>query len=104
TARVTADLAPVLARIGRSADALEKMGTEVANTSVKAGSTVDVMGADVKRFSVETLPELERLLGELSALTTSLRRLSDQTERDPRGLIFGRQPVPGGPGEKGVSP
>lgn len=104
TARVTADLAPVLERIGRSADALEKMGVEVARTSVSAGSAVDAMGADVKRFSVETLPELERLLGELSALTTSLRRLSDQTERDPRGLIFGRQPVPGGPGEKGVSP
>jgi phospholipid/cholesterol/gamma-HCH transport system substrate-binding protein len=62
------------------------------------------MGADVKRFSVDTLPELERLMGELSALTASLRRLSDQTERDPRGLIFGRQSVPPGPGEKGVSP
>ena len=80
------------------------MGVEVARTSVSAGTAVDAMGADVKRFSVETLPELERLLGELSALTTSLRRLSDQTERDPRSLIFGRQPVPGGPGEKGVSP
>ncbi|WP_296494829.1 MlaD family protein [Rhodoferax sp.] len=104
TAKATADLAPVLERIGRSADAIEKMGVEVARTSVSAGTTVDAMGADVKRFSVETLPELERLLGELSALTTSLRRLSDQTERDPRSLIFGRQPVPGGPGEKGVSP
>ena len=104
TAKVTAQLEPVLARIGRSADAIEKMGVEVARTSVSTGRTVDAVGADVKRFSVETLPELERLLGELSTLTTSLRRLSDQTERDPRGLIFGRQPVPAGPGEKGVSP
>lgn len=104
TARVTAQMAPVLARIGRSADAIEKMGVEVARTSVSTGQAVDAVGADVKRFSVETLPELERLLGELGALTTSLRRLSDQTERDPRGLIFGRQPVLAGPGEKGVSP
>lgn len=104
TAKVTAQLEPVLARIGRSADAIEKMGVEVARTSVSTGRTVDAMGADVKRFSVDTLPELERLMGELSALTTSLRRLSDQTERDPRGLIFGRQSVPAGPGEKGVSP
>ncbi len=104
TAKVTAQLAPVLVRIGRSADAIEKMGVEVARTSVSAGRAVDAMGADVKRFSVDTLPEMERLMGELSALTTSLRRLSDQTERDPRGLIFGRQPVPAGPGEKGVSP
>ena len=72
--------------------------------SISTGQAVDAVGADVKRFSVETLPELERLLGELGALATSLRRLSDQTERDPRGLIFGRQPVPAGPGEKGVSP
>lgn len=100
TAQASAQLGPVLERISRSATAIEKMGVEVARTSVSAGQTVDAVGADVKRFSVETLPELERLLGELSALTTSLRRLSDQTERDPRGLIFGRQPVPAGPGEK----
>ena len=104
SAKVTAQMEPVLERLGRSADAIEKMGVEVARTSVSAGRTVDAVGADVKRFSAETLPELERLLGELSALTTSLRRLSDQTERDPRGLIFGRQPVPAGPGERGVSP
>ena len=68
-------------RIGRSADAVEKMGVEVARTSVSAGKTVDAVGADVKRFSTETLPELERLMGELGALSTSLRRLSEQTER-----------------------
>jgi phospholipid/cholesterol/gamma-HCH transport system substrate-binding protein len=100
TAQASAQLGPVLERISRSATAIEKMGNEVALTSISAGKTVDTVGADVKRFSVQTLPELERLLGELSALTTSLRRLSDQTERDPRGLIFGRQPVPAGPGEK----
>jgi phospholipid/cholesterol/gamma-HCH transport system substrate-binding protein len=50
------------------------------------------------------LPELERLMGEMAALTTSLRRLSDQTQRDPRGLLFGRQPVPAGPGEQGTRP
>jgi phospholipid/cholesterol/gamma-HCH transport system substrate-binding protein len=104
TAQASVQLGPLLERISRSATAIEKMGFEVARTSVSAGKTVDTVGADVKRFSVQTLPELERLLGELSALTTSLRRLSDQTERDPRGLIFGRQPIPAGPGEKGVTP
>ena len=42
---------------------------------------------------------MERLLGEMSLLSASLRRLSEQTERDPRGLLFGRKPVPDGPGE-----
>ena len=104
TSRATAQVGPVIDRIGRSADAVEKMGNEIARTSASAGKTVDSVGADVKRFTAETLPELERLLGELSVLTTSLRRLSEQTERDPRGLLFGRRPVPEGPGEPGMGP
>lgn len=102
--RATAQIGPVIDRIGRSADAIEKMGNEVARTSAGAGKTVDSVGADVKRFTAETLPELERLLGELGVLTTSLRRLSEQTERDPRGLLFGRKSVPEGPGEPATGP
>ena len=75
------------------------MGNEVAQTSASAGNTANSIGADVKRFTAETLPELERLLGELSVLSASLRRLSDQTERNPAGLLFGRKSVPEGPGE-----
>ena len=102
--RATAQAGPVIDRIGRSAEAIEKMGDEVARTSASAGKTADSVGADVKRFTGETLPQLERLLGELSVLTTSLRRLSEQTERDPRGFLFGRRPVPEGPGERGEGP
>jgi phospholipid/cholesterol/gamma-HCH transport system substrate-binding protein len=99
SARATAQLGPVIERMGRSADAVEKMGNEAALASASAGKTVDSVGADVKRFTAETLPELERLLGELSVLSASVRRLSEQTERDPRGLLFGRKGVPDGPGE-----
>lgn len=99
TSRLTAQAVPVLDRIGRSADAVEQMGIELARTSVSAGKAVDSAGADIRRFTTETLPELERLLGELAILSTSLRRLTEQTERDPRGFLFGRQPVPPGPGE-----
>ena len=104
TARATAQLGPAIERVARGADAIEKMGMEVAQTSQSAGKTIDAVSGDVKRFGAETLPELERLLGELSILTTSLRRLSEQTERDPRGLLFGRNPVPPGPGETGGKP
>ena len=99
SSRASAQAGPVIDRIGRSAEAIEKMGHEVARTSVSAGKTVDSAGADLKRLGEETLPELERLLGELSVLSTSLRRLSEQTERNPAGLLFGRRPVPDGPGE-----
>lgn len=104
TAQVSDQLGPTLERIGRSAQAIQTMGQSVTATSNSAGKTVDSIGADVQRISVQTLPELERLMHELSALTTSLRRLSNQTQRDPRGLIFGREPVPTGPGETGSRP
>ncbi|WP_018992496.1 MlaD family protein [Aromatoleum toluclasticum] len=104
TSRAAAQAGPVIDRIGRSAAAIEKMGNEVSRTSASAGKTVDAVSADVKRFSEGTLPELERLLGELSVLATSLRRLSEQTERNPAALLFGRKPVPEGPGESATGP
>jgi phospholipid/cholesterol/gamma-HCH transport system substrate-binding protein len=97
--RATAEFGPVIERIGRSADAIEKMGNEAARASTSAGKTVDAVGADVKRFTAETLPEVERLLGEMSVLATSLRRLSEKIEGSPGGLLLGRRAVPPGPGE-----
>ena len=98
-ALASAKVGPAIERIERSAEAVEKMGTEVARTSASAGQTANEIGADVKRFTAETLPELERLLGELGVLSASLRRLSEQTEGNPAGLLFGRTAVPPGPGE-----
>jgi phospholipid/cholesterol/gamma-HCH transport system substrate-binding protein len=104
TAKASAKVDALMSRVGRGADAVEKMGNSVAATSLSAGKTVDSVGVDMKRISTETLPELERLLAELTALSGSLRTLTDQTRRDPRGLIFGRTPVPGGPGEQETQP
>jgi phospholipid/cholesterol/gamma-HCH transport system substrate-binding protein len=100
TARATADLSPLIERIGRSADALEKMGNEAALASANAGKTVDSVGADIKRFTADSLPEVQRLLGEMSVLAASLRRLSEKIEGSPGGLLMGRRPVPPGPGEE----
>jgi phospholipid/cholesterol/gamma-HCH transport system substrate-binding protein len=104
TATASAQIAPLVERIGRGADAIEKMGSDFSQTSASATQAVDAVGADVSRFTANTLPELQQLLSELGALTTSLRRLSEQTERDPRGLLFGRKPVANGPGETGPKP
>ena len=104
SARVTAQLGPVIERVGRGADAVEKLGNEAASASKSAGKTVNAVGADLQRFTGETLPELDRLLGELSVLSASLRRLSEQTERNPSSILFGRSPVPDGPGESTMKP
>ena len=103
SARVTAQLGPVIDRIGRSADAVEKMGIETAAASQSATKMIDAVGTDVQRLTAETLPELDRLLGELNLLSASLRRLSAQTERSPNSLVFGRSPVPDGPGESSMA-
>ncbi|MBS1216913.1 MAG: hypothetical protein H6R21_46 [Proteobacteria bacterium] len=102
SARVTAELGPVLDRIGRSADAVRKMGDEAARASASAEKTVDSVGADIKRFTADTLPELQQLLGEMTVLSGSLRRLIEETERNPRGFLFGRSAAPDGPGERPV--
>jgi phospholipid/cholesterol/gamma-HCH transport system substrate-binding protein len=99
TARASAQIGPVIERVGRSADALQQFGAEAAQASADAGRTVDRVGAGLLRVADETLPELQRLLGELDALAGSLRRLSDQTERNPSGLLFGHSPTADGPGE-----
>ena len=63
------------------------------------GMHLDAIGPDLKRFTAETLPEFELLIGEANVLTSSLRRLSEHVERSPGGLLIGRRPLQPGPGE-----
>jgi phospholipid/cholesterol/gamma-HCH transport system substrate-binding protein len=97
--QAAAELGPLIERIGRGADAVAQFGQQGALAASGAGRTVDAVGADVKRLTADTLPELQRLLGELSVLSASLRRVSEQAERDPASLLSGRGVVPDGPGE-----
>ncbi len=97
--RASARLPPLMDRIERTAQSIDTLGNEAAAAGVRAGKAVDAVGADMQRFGAETLPEVQRLIGELNALSASLRRLSERTERHPAGLLTGRSPVPLGPGE-----
>ena len=101
--QLRAQLGPLLVRFGRSADAVELAGAEAATASTQAGLTVQAVGAEVQRLAADTTPELQRLMAELQALSVSLRRFSDSTERNPASLLFGRSPVPDGPGEGAAS-
>ncbi len=92
-------LSVTIAQINHSAIAIEKAGNEVAIASTTASKTVESVGANIDQYTAETLPEVQRLLTELNELSASLRRLSEQTERDPASLLRGRSPVPDGPGE-----
>ncbi|PRC91423.1 mce related protein [Solimicrobium silvestre] len=99
TTRLTAQAGPVIDQIGRSAESISTMGKEVSRTSINAGKSLNSIGSDLKGFTDVSLPELDRLIGELNALSASMRRLSEQTERNPNSLLFGITPVPDGPGE-----
>jgi len=98
-ARVSAQLGPASDSVSRSADAVGKMADEAKLASAAAGKTIASVGTDVNRFTAETAPELQRLLGEMNVLAASLRRLSERIEASPGGLLLGRKPVVPGPGE-----
>ena len=98
-AQVSAHMTTTLARIDRAAESFDAMAQQVDRTAAEAGRTVAAVGGDVQRLTHETGPQLETLMNELTVLSTSLRRLSEQTERDPRSLIFGKTPAAKGPGE-----
>ncbi|MEO6117739.1 MAG: MlaD family protein [Methylotenera sp.] len=99
SARATEQIGPLIEQIDRSAKAIEKTSSEASLAVNSANKTFDSVGGDVSRFTNETLPELQRLIGELNLMAESLRRLSEQTERDPASLLRGRSAVPDGPGE-----
>jgi phospholipid/cholesterol/gamma-HCH transport system substrate-binding protein len=108
TLRQTADssrqLTPTLQSVQRSAAALERTSNSVTQTVQSADGVVNTIGRDAQRLGSQTLPELERLLGELAVLTASLKRLSEQTERAPSGLLFGPSTTQPGPGETPAGP
>ena len=102
-ARASARIEPVIERIGQGADAIATMGKAVTSTSANATRTLASVGTDVEHLAAETVPQMQRLLGEMTDLTTSLRRLTEQTTRDPRSLLFGRHPSEEGPGESSMA-
>ena len=66
---------------------------------IVARKSLGSIRADLKDFSDVSLPQLDTLIGELTALSASMRHLSEQTERNPGSLLFGITPVADGPGE-----
>ena len=92
-------VAPALQRMGQGGESLAHMGNSVSQTSRSADQAMGAITVDAKRIGTDTLPELERLLGELGVLSASLRRLSEQTERAPSSLLFRHPAVKPGPGE-----
>lgn len=99
TAQASAELPRLLERIGRSADAVDKLAADIGRTNAAAAETLQGVRTDVRRFTSESLPELEKTLAEVRALTASAQRVAKELEQRPNALLYGKQPAPPGPGE-----
>ena len=99
TDQASVKLAPLIDNLQKSANAIELMANDTANASLEVGSSAKLLSKDAHRLITETTPEIRVLIAELSGLSNSLRRLSEQAERNPSGIIAGPSKVPDGPGE-----
>jgi phospholipid/cholesterol/gamma-HCH transport system substrate-binding protein len=98
-ARLTGELSQLVERIQRSADAFDRMSATIARTGENASDSLDRARAEARQFAAETLPEAQQLVTDLRELTGSLRRLSEQVERNPSVLLYGKRASKGAPGE-----
>jgi len=105
-ARASEQLGPALERITASAAAVERMAGNADVAVARAGQAAlaathaaEAAGRGVQQLGGETLPELTRLMSELNDLSTSLRRLSEQTAGSPNSLLVGSPQPRLGPGE-----
>lgn len=100
TARASEQLGRTLASVQNAAEAVQTLGQQAGRASVSAGVAAEAAASGVQQLRSVTLPEIDRLLGELNDLARSAQRLSDQTRAHPSGLLLGGPPRPPGPGEK----
>lgn len=99
TARVAAEMPRLIERVQHSAEAFERMSSEVSGDVGRARKTLEAMSGDVRQFAGETLPEVRQLVTEMRELTNALRRVADEVEQNPSVLLVGRPTRKGGPGE-----
>jgi phospholipid/cholesterol/gamma-HCH transport system substrate-binding protein len=99
TASLDEQVPVLLARISRSAAALQKLTDELAMTGKAVGTLITETKPEVEQFSRQTLPETAALVAELRQLTGTLNRVARDLEREPNALVFGRSSPKRGPGE-----
>jgi len=81
----------------------------IAEDSRQVLSNIRTLSEKLDRISTElsaevsekTLPRINDLVDQLDRDSRDFRRLVLQIEREPQSLVFGRRPIPPGPGEPG---
>lgn len=77
----------------------EETTQAVAKTAAEVSVAVNESRQDLNYFTRQALPEVTHSLHELRVLLIGLRHFSQELERQPNMLFFGKTEVPPGPGE-----
>jgi len=99
TARFSSELPRLVERVQASADGFDRMTGAIARAGGDATATLAGTRADLRETADEVVPEVRLLVSELREATGSLRRFSEQLERNPGSLLFGNPAPKPGPGE-----
>jgi len=100
SARLSGEMPQLIERIQHSADGFDRMTSAVAQAGSGANAALTGARAELREAAGETLPEIRMLASELREVTGSLRRFSEQLERNPSILLYGRPAPKPGPGER----
>jgi phospholipid/cholesterol/gamma-HCH transport system substrate-binding protein len=81
----------------------QKLNNILANTSIASQRLpllIQSSQQTLRTIENQTLPQTNRIIGNLDTITNNLTGLSDEIRDNPSMLIRGKQPRPLGPGEK----
>ncbi len=95
------DLRTLAASLGKRAEAIDRVAASAERIGASA-QEVSAAGISLSASaSRETIPRLNALLDEIARSTRSLDRLLEDLSASPSSIVFGRVPLPPGPGEPG---
>jgi phospholipid/cholesterol/gamma-HCH transport system substrate-binding protein len=99
SARLSADLASVPARLSTGLTAFEETMRAITKTAKGLDVVVQASRRGLQPITSDAVPQVNALLAELRQLAQILERFSGELANDPRLLLFGKQPRRPGPGE-----
>lgn len=98
-AQASDNLPELLSSVSEGAESVQAMANEFRGMASALRKQMELGGDAVQRLSVDTVPEVQRLVGELQGLSSSLQSLAEGLERDPSQLLYGPSQHQKGPGE-----
>jgi phospholipid/cholesterol/gamma-HCH transport system substrate-binding protein len=91
------NLDELTAKAGKKIDVVDR----IAAATEQLSATGQAIGQGLTH---DTLPRINAAADEASRVSRQVARLADDLDEQPHSLVFGRSPLPPGPGEPGFNP